>query len=76
MDVALEMNGAAEISPRRQINRSAASFGRGIDGFINRRAVEIFSVAHGSIIADVVKRKLWKGSVAAPLARPLGGVWN
>ena len=53
MDVALEMNRAAQISSRRHEHRAATGLGAGSNRLVNRRAVEIFSVAHRAESAHV-----------------------
>ena len=54
MNIAREMNRAAEISARRQINRSPTGVRCGLNRFINRRTIEIFSITGRAIIADVI----------------------
>ncbi len=53
MNVALQMNRAAQIRSRRHQHRAATSLGGGMDGLVNGRAVKGFAVAHGAEAADV-----------------------
>ena len=53
MDVALEMNGAAQISSRRYQHGASAGSRSGGDGPVNGRAVEMCAIAHRAISADI-----------------------
>ena len=53
MDVALQMNRAAQISSRRHQHRAAAGFCGGVDRLVNGRAVEVGAVAPRAEAADV-----------------------
>ncbi len=56
MNVALEMNRAAQISSRRNKHRSPALLRRSFNGFVDGRAVEISAVAFRAELADVENR--------------------
>ena len=56
MDVVGQMNGAAQISARRNKNRAAAGCGRRLNGLVDGRAVQVRSVADGAKAADVENR--------------------
>ena len=64
MDVVGQTDAAAQIRARRNENRSAAGRGRRLNRLIDRRAVQIRSVADGAIAANienrfVVRRSQW-----------------
>ena len=44
-DVALQVNGIAEIISRREANDAAAGCGRGVDGFVDSWRVQSFAIA-------------------------------
>ena len=56
MDVALEADGAAQVSPGRQNDRAAARRGAGLNRLIDGRAVQRLAVADGAEGADIVER--------------------
>ena len=47
-DVALQVDGVAEIAARRETNDAATCCGCGVDGFVNRPRVQSFAVACGA----------------------------
>lgn len=55
MNIAFEMNRAAQICARRNEHGSATGFGGGIDGIVNRRTVQMLAVANRTIVADIVE---------------------
>ena len=55
MNVALQMNRAAQISSGGNQNGAAAGIRRGVDGFVDGRTVERRAIASGAEVADVEK---------------------
>ena len=53
VDMALEMNAAAEIGAGREPNRAAARFGARLDGMVDGRRVEGLSVAGRAMAPDI-----------------------